>query len=139
MGVENGHIQVVKYLLAKKISLQTQSQGMSPLHLAANKGHVDMMRYLVDKGLNPNARDPGGSTPAMTAATGGHVSALEYLIGKGADLHAKDDKGRSAMHGAAMYARHYIIGFLFEEKGLSLDELWLFANQADVQDLREYL
>ena len=30
---------------------------MTPLHLAARQGHVDIVRYLVDKGADLNIKD----------------------------------------------------------------------------------
>ena len=33
---------------------------MTPLHLAARQGHVDIVRYLVDKGADLNIKDEDG-------------------------------------------------------------------------------
>ena len=36
------------------------SHQKTPLHRAAHGGHVDTVRYLVDKGADPNIKDPDG-------------------------------------------------------------------------------
>ena len=41
--------------------------GVTPLHVAAGCGRAGMVRFLLDRGADPSARDSGGRTPADTA------------------------------------------------------------------------
>ena len=50
------------------------SNGIPPLHLAAEKGHVDVVRYLVEAGVSPDLAEDDGYTALHGAAEGQNVS-----------------------------------------------------------------
>jgi len=57
------------------------------LHLAAQKGNIDVMRVMVDAGLPVDQlTEDGGSTPLNIAAGQGHHDACEWLLDHGADV-----------------------------------------------------
>jgi len=78
------------------------------LALAAQLGHANIVRLLLDAGENPNRFNPDGvhshSTPLHQAALAGHREVVELLVGRGARLDIKDTIYQStplawAMHG----------------------------------------
>jgi ankyrin repeat protein len=62
--------------------------------LAAQHGHVDVLRLLLDAGEDPNRYNPKGnhghSTPLHQAVWTGHVGAIQLLVERGARLDIKD-------------------------------------------------
>ncbi len=79
---------------------------------AVNKGDLDEVKKLVEKGVDINTKfvqitmDLSGAsdyTALMAAASKGHSEVLTYLIEKGADIAALDRKGRSAWDYAEAY------------------------------------
>ncbi|KAF3916608.1 Alpha-latrocrustotoxin [Dactylellina cionopaga] len=56
---------------------------------AANEGDEAMVRLLVEKGANLEAKDNNGMTPLLLAAKKGHEGAVKVLVEKGADLEAE--------------------------------------------------
>jgi len=62
--------------------------------LAAQHGHVDVLRLLLDAGEDPNRYNPKGnhghSTPLHQAVWTGHVGAVQLLVERGARLDIKD-------------------------------------------------
>src|SRR5688572_29586632 len=56
---------------------------------AAIKGDAALVKSLLDRGVNPNAKDPEGRTPLSEAAFYGHTDIAKALLSHGADLYAK--------------------------------------------------
>jgi len=76
--------------------------GLTPLHVAAGNGHLEVVQLLVERGANVSAQDVLGWTPLHVAAGNGHSDVVEFLIGKGVDVNAKDRYGRTPLHYAAL-------------------------------------
>jgi ankyrin repeat protein len=64
------------------------------LSLAADFGHVEIVRLLLDAGEDPNRYNPIGghshTTPLHQAAGGGHDEVVRLLVDRGARLDMKD-------------------------------------------------
>ena len=60
--------------------------GMTPLHLAALKGHPAAIKALLAGGANVNE---GGVTPLHLAAVAGHPAVVKALVVSGANINAK--------------------------------------------------
>lgn len=54
------------------------------IHLAASRGHVEVLRVLVDLGVSANTRGRGGTTALHVAARRGHVECVHALVQLGA-------------------------------------------------------
>src|SRR2546423_5776647 len=86
-------------------SLQNQEylneqDGVSrtPLHLAADGGHIEVVEALLKAGANPDAWDRWSWTPLHRAAEGGHVRVVEALLKAGANPDAADEWSPTPMH-----------------------------------------
>ena len=62
----------------------------TPLRAASNKGHIDVVRVLLDHGANVNTIDKR-NTPLRSAYVGGHLEIMRLLLEHGADVDAWDD------------------------------------------------
>lgn len=74
-----------------------EEAGHTPLHCAAQYGHVDSIRFLLSRGANISAEGKHGHTPLHFAAQNGHVDAIKCLHSLGADINAKNNRGRYAL------------------------------------------
>lgn len=68
---------------------------------AARCGRLDIIRTLVQRGVDVNVKDRAGRTAAHEAARNGHVPVLRLLHDLGADLSVKSLRGVSVAHQAA--------------------------------------
>lgn len=80
-------------------------KGYSALMLAAYHGHVEVVRYLLNRGADANTADNGGNTVLMGAAFKGDVEVARLLVQAGADIGARNAKGRTATDFAHMFGR----------------------------------
>lgn len=58
----------------------TDSRGQTALHLAALHGHLDVVRFLVSEGSDPDVLDGKGWAPLHYATQEAHVEAVEFLL-----------------------------------------------------------
>jgi len=85
------------------------SSKWSPLGYSANKGDVDIVRYLLEQGADPNHPDTDGWTPIYAAVEGNRVNTAQVLMEYGADPTHEKSNGVSALSeakkkGKKMYA-----------------------------------
>ncbi len=76
--------------------------GWTALHAAAQGGHRDSVEFLLDRGLDVNARCDGPfGTPLTLAAANGRREVAELLLARGADVNVRTDDGDTPLHEAA--------------------------------------
>jgi ankyrin repeat protein len=80
------------------------------LALAAQHGHAEIVRLLLDAGENPNRYNPEGihahSTPLHQAALAGHEAVVRLLTDRGARLDIQDTVWRGTPLGWAVHGGH---------------------------------
>jgi ankyrin repeat protein len=81
------------------------STGASLLHTAAKRGHVKIVRLLLDHDAYCNAQDDHGVTPLIHATIGGYEEVAGLLLSHGASIRFADRHNRSALHWAVI-GRH---------------------------------
>jgi ankyrin repeat protein len=99
--LENGEIARAKALLIKSAKLlesQDEESQQTPLHIAVHRGHVAMVRFLLERGAKVNARAYNRFTPLHLAKK---PAVVKLLIEYRADLEAKNVSGRTALQEAA--------------------------------------
>jgi ankyrin repeat protein len=95
MAALNGYEDLVKVLIAK--GADVNKTGWTPLHYAATKGHIRIIKLLLEKFAYIDAESPNKSTPLMMAAMYGTFDSLKLLIHEGADVLLKNDLNLTAL------------------------------------------
>ena len=109
-----GELEIARTLIAK--GAQVNKPGWTPLHYAATSGGIDMIRLLLWRHAEVDARSPNGSTPLMMAARYGKVDAVQMLLRAGADPRARNQLGMDALDFAVSANRPDAIELLTEVK-----------------------
>ena len=55
-------------------------RGLTPLHFASWKGHLEVARELVGRGAKLEAKDKSGWTPLHTASFFGRLDVVRFLL-----------------------------------------------------------
>ncbi|XP_077478539.1 poly [ADP-ribose] polymerase tankyrase-1-like [Stigmatopora argus] len=78
--------QVTELLLRKGANINEKNKDfLTPLHVAAERAHNDVMEVLQKHGAKVNALDTLGQTALHRAALAGHLQTCRLLLGYGAD------------------------------------------------------
>ncbi|XP_008179715.1 protein TANC2 isoform X1 [Acyrthosiphon pisum] len=59
----------------------SNSQGRTPLWMAASRGHIDVVKLLIEAGASPGLTDSAGRCPLVEAAKNGRFNVVAYLSG----------------------------------------------------------
>lgn len=90
-----GLIDIVNLLIEEGALVKKDAtpRGVTPLHWAAAQGHSEIVKILIQKGVDVNANQFRGRTPLHMAVRSGHTDTARMLIQKGAALNVQDDRG----------------------------------------------
>ncbi|RCV41488.1 hypothetical protein SETIT_9G140000v2 [Setaria italica] len=112
-----GKVEVCRYLVeVLKFDINSVSSpelGMTPLISAVSEGQVAAVRYLLDKGADPNKQDHEGYAPLHDAAKGGFDEIGRLLLTGGAIVDISSSEG-TPLHAAAAFGKIGIMQILLE-------------------------
>lgn len=100
----NGDLTTIRTLVADDPALvhAENEDDETPLFYAAYGGHTDVVKYLLDKGANPNAVSATGETALHFAAYAGHNEIVRMLVESEADVGAVNIEKNTPLHYAAL-------------------------------------
>lgn len=88
--------------------------GLTALVPAANQGHEEIVKFLIEQGADLHAKDKDGVNPLMEASVMGHTAVVKMLLDAGASASEVSDTGVSALWLAAGEGRLEVVKLLFE-------------------------
>ena len=71
--------------------------GENGLHVVTQRRDTLWIRFLLQKGTNPNIRDRKGVTPLQIAVRLNHIEGVEALLNGGADVDIADSQGETPL------------------------------------------
>lgn len=97
-----GQLERVKNLLTHGAEINSRGPstsrvpaGVTALMLAATSNHLQVVKFLIDKGANINQTDDGGATALIYSTWKGNRAIVALLLKEGADIYAKTRDGRT--------------------------------------------
>ncbi|XP_049516904.1 poly [ADP-ribose] polymerase tankyrase-1 [Dermacentor silvarum] len=89
--------QAIELLLRKNANINEKNEEyLTPLHLAADKSHLDVVDILIKNGAKVNALDSLGQTALHRCSREGNVQACRLLLSAGADPGIVSGQGYTA-------------------------------------------
>ncbi|WP_226527103.1 ankyrin repeat domain-containing protein [Metabacillus niabensis] len=136
-AIKLGDIREVQQLIGNdKEILNTMTAFGTWLHVAAKQGHVEIVEFLIDKGIDIDAK--GGTFDASAlnlAAEAGRLEIVKYLIESGAELDESLAK-RNPLFGA-IYGGHKEVVELLVDSGIDISVRYTGESMKDM-DAYEY-
>jgi ankyrin repeat protein len=116
-----GHIETAKLLL--DYGAYHYYEGMSCLATACEYNRFEMVKFLVEKGVDINYVDIEDDleTPLIKAVAFSDLETVKYLIDKGADYNYKDKKGRNCLVEAFFSDKRDIMKHLIKKVGMDVN------------------
>ncbi|MEH6932857.1 MULTISPECIES: ankyrin repeat domain-containing protein [Bacillus] len=148
--IKNGDIEQAKeIIITDKSLLDFVTPYGTWLHVSARAGELDMIKFLVESGLDINLNEGvPKSAPIAHAASEGEIGIVEYLFDNGAILDVSDPNRNPLF--AAIYGGHLdIVKFLikngldinikYTEKTMKDMGAYEFAIERGQTEIAEYL
>jgi ankyrin repeat protein len=79
------------------INTKDPTTGEGALHIVIRRGDDTYLRYLLQRGADPNLRDGRGNTPLLLAVQAGQVGSIDALIASGANPNLANSSGETPL------------------------------------------
>ena len=114
-AIKQGEIEkVIEIINTDNTVLNVMTPFGTWLHVAASKGELDIVKYLVKCGLDPNIKGGTYNSGVINySASNGHYDVTQYLLSCGAELDTTEPE-RNPLFGAIMCGSKEIVQLLLD-------------------------
>mmetsp|Transcript_20652 Transcript_20652/g.24815 ORF Transcript_20652/g.24815 Transcript_20652/m.24815 type:complete len:527 (+) Transcript_20652:426-2006(+) len=133
-AVRRGDIKKLKAMLKEGVPANYMDEDdiFSPrplLHWAAEEGHSDCVKVLIDNSASVNELDESSCSPLHYAAEGGHIDVIKELLKAGCQKNAVNEYKETPLHWAAKNGHAACLKLLLDE-GASRSQRNAYQNTA---------
>jgi ankyrin repeat protein len=156
-GCFRNNLQKVKSILdgTKKFNInwQDKNEGTTPLFIASWKGHVPIVKLLLDAGADVNIPNIYDNTPLIVASEKGREEIVKMLLDRGADYTKKNKNNKTALDFAIRYRKKDVVNVFKKEipekrlmtvidaanTGLTIQDNPFANNFENIETLRDFM
>ncbi|XP_051881034.1 ankyrin repeat domain-containing protein 6b isoform X3 [Pristis pectinata] len=117
VAAHKGQTENVVQLINKGAKIAVTKHGRTALHLAAYKGHIDVVRILLKASCDLDIQDDSDQTALHRAAVVGNTEVISALILEGCSLDRQDKDGNTALHEASWHGFSQSVKLLVKAGG----------------------
>lgn len=96
------------------INTRDRGTGEAALHIIVRQGDSTWLRYLIQKGANPNIQDGRGNTPMMIAVESNYVEGVQILLRYGGNSNLANSSGETPLIRAVQQRKPEMVRILLE-------------------------
>eukprot|EP01006_Ploeotia_vitrea_P020976 TRINITY_DN53305_c0_g1_i1.p1 TRINITY_DN53305_c0_g1~~TRINITY_DN53305_c0_g1_i1.p1 ORF type:complete len:707 (-),score=66.43 TRINITY_DN53305_c0_g1_i1:85-2205(-) len=118
-AVAVGNLQNVVALMTggADVNAERETDKRTPLHVAAERGLFEIVKYLIERGVNKDAQDQDDSTALHLCVQGGHYEIAHYLVTEcEANVALVDKYQQTALHVCATVGAPKISDLLLQNE-----------------------
>ncbi|HHT0592647.1 TPA: ankyrin repeat domain-containing protein [Legionella anisa] len=116
----NNQLEALKLFPEEFVAKIADNQGDTPLMVAAGRGNLTIIEYLLQKGCDPHQRNNIGENAATFAAENGQLDTLKFLDKEGIDLTVINTRDENTLILAAKNGHVACVSYLLE-RGIPVD------------------
>ncbi|WP_010653148.1 ankyrin repeat domain-containing protein [Fluoribacter dumoffii] len=139
----NDRLDAIKLFPEKFAAEITDNQGNTPFMIAAGRGSLKVIEYLLEKGADLHKKNKDGENASFFAVENGQLETLQFLNKAGIDLFLSNAKGETTLMRAAQHGHLDMVRYLLEQgipvnqknkQGKTAFQLVLEAKNLEIAD-----
>lgn len=116
-AIKTGHVTTIERILSQGFDIDSKysPDGETLLMIAARIDNLVVVRYLLERGADPNSNDWFDRNSLHLASQSGNVAIIETLLSCGLDIDSKDCSGDTPLIFAAASGKSKAVDYLLDE------------------------
>ena len=105
-------VRVQELLKSTPVDEQESTFGATPLIIASENGHAEVVKLLLAAGADKDKAMHGGTTPLYIASFNGHAEVVKLLLAAGVDKDKARQDGTTPLYAASEYGHAEVVKLL---------------------------
>lgn len=116
-STQSRRIETIKLLLSHGAGIDLcKENGVSPLYIACQEGHADIVQHFLINRANINIRTKNGTSPLTIACHEGHYRIVDTLLRNEADIQSSMEDGSNPLFIACQQGHADIVNLLLQKE-----------------------